>query len=182
MAAVAHRFVVLRGIEGDEFPPVANDDEADFFSLQKFLDDEPRAKRANGGFRLGSIVSDDDALSGGEAVGFDHDRKIEFREGGEAVGSVFDADESCGGDAELVHKLLGMNFARFELREIARGADDGEAGGTELIHDTGGERGFGSDNGEIGCDASMAASSGSPLKTRPSLLDSGVSLRTAQMV
>jgi len=48
-----------------------------------------------------------------------------------------------------MHDVLGERFARFKARGGLGGTNDEAAGGAEAVDDAGGERGFGTDDGEI---------------------------------
>src|SRR5579862_6653184 len=144
--------MILRCFENGKMMTVAEDDEANLFAVEKFLDDEARAKRGDGSFGFAARLGNDDAFPGGEPVGLDHQGIIEFRQSGAGFLEGFGAQESRGGNAQVLHQLFGVDFACLELGELAGGSDDEEIGGAELIDDAGGEGGFGSDDDQIGPD------------------------------
>ncbi len=152
LVAIEDGFVILRGRERDDVAAVAERDEADFFAAQEFLDHQAALELAERGFGFGAVLRDDDAFSGGEAVGFEDYRKAEAVERGARFGFVFGGGEAGGGDSTLREKALCENFAAFEARGVAVGSDDQFAFSAELIDDAVDQRSFGSDDGQIGAD------------------------------
>ena len=60
--------------------------------------------------------------------------------------------KSRRGNPGAQHEFLGECFARFQSRGRGRGTDDPPALGAKLIHDSGGERSFRTDHGQVGVD------------------------------
>jgi hypothetical protein len=74
-----------------------------------------------------------------------------------------------------------MNLARLKPRHFARWSDDGQAGGAELVDDSFGERGFGSDYGQSGMDGLGCFQAGG-VQVDADLRDSGISGRRVDLV
>ena len=90
----------------------------------------------------------DHALAGGQAVGLDDDGRalrVDIGVRGVGVGEGF---EGGGGDAVALHETLGEILGAFELRGLARRAEDRQARRAEGIDHAGGERRFRADHGE----------------------------------
>ena len=147
--AIEDGFVILGGFERKDVLSVAIDNEADLFAFQELFDDDRVAEGGDGVLGFGAVVRDDDALSGSQAVGFEDDGEGEAIEGGAGFGGVIDGDEGCGGDVSLLQKGLCVHFAALQAGGFGGGSDDAEAGGVELVHDSGDQGRFGTDYGEI---------------------------------
>jgi hypothetical protein len=95
-------------------------------------------------------VADDDAFSGGEAIGFD--------DYGDAVAAELVADfveggaDGVGGGGYFVepHEFFGEGFAGLEFCGVLGGAEDAVAALLELVDDAEGERQLGAHDGEGG--------------------------------
>src|SRR5258708_36226356 len=148
--------MVLRRGERQYALIAGDDDEADFFAGQKFLDDygltgaaETAAEHAGGGLD-GRLVglADDDALAGREPVGLDDHGQalcpdIVGIEGVFGKGGV-----ARGWYAVALQEILGVRLRPFQARRGAGGAEASAASRGEAIDDTGNQRTFGTDDGE----------------------------------
>ncbi len=148
--AVVDGFVVLSGGEREGVAAVTEGDEADFAAAEELFDDEAALEGGEGCFGFGAVVGDDDAFSGGEAVGFEDDGEAEAVEFAAGLGWGVDGYELRGGDSALYKEVLCEHFAAFELGGLGGGADDGEAAGAEAVDDAFDEGDFGTDDGEVG--------------------------------
>lgn len=156
---IGDALVVLRGFEGDNAFAVREADEADLLAFEEFLEDNTGARGADesagehgadDGFGFIGIFEDDDALTGGESVGFDDERALEPRQGLDGDFGVIGGDVGSGGDAGAVHEVLGEDLAAFELGGGLGGSKDEAAFAAEGVNDAIDEGGFGSDDGEVG--------------------------------
>ena len=160
----ADALVVLCREKRGDVGAVTETNEADFFALEEFLDDnllrgfaEERAvEEAVGGFE-GDVarLAEDDAFAGGEAVGFDDDGRMEEGDGFFELAGVRTDRVFGGGDLMALHELLSEGLAGLEARGGLGGAEDAEAAGLEGVDDAEGERQLGADDGEaggFGCD------------------------------
>ncbi len=133
-----------------------DDDEADFFAGQKFLDDygltgaaETAAEHAGGGFD-GRLVglADDDALAGREPVGLD-DHGQALRPDIVGIEGLFGkGGVARGGYAVALQEVLGVRLRPFQARRGAGGAEASAASRGETIGDACDQRTFGADDGE----------------------------------
>ena len=102
-----------------------------------------------GGLGLDQVGGDDHSLAGGEAVVFEH-----CREGARAhvVEGVFVAGEAavaCRGDVIFGHELLGELLAALDAGRGECVAEYLQSGGAELVDNSGCQRGFGADHGQV---------------------------------
>ncbi len=150
--------MVLTGGQGQHVLTVGEDDEAGFLALEKLLDDHARARLTHrlvdqhmvdcgvgfvGGHR------DDNAFAGGQAVGFDHDRRALALDVGVGLGRIGERLEPRGRDVVALEELLGEILGAFELRGGLRRPEDTHSARLEQIDDAGSQRRFGSDHGQI---------------------------------
>jgi hypothetical protein len=98
---------------------------------------------------LAAVLGDDDALAGGQAIGFYDDRVLKLVERRQAFFGGLDAGESRCGDADAAHEFFGVDLACLQARSFLRGTDNGPALCPELIYHAGDKRRLGSDDGEI---------------------------------
>src|ERR1700687_464592 len=63
---VVNSLVILRRLERNKIAAVAQDNEADLFSLQKLLEDQTRSKRMDGSLSFQPVMSDDHSFSCGQ--------------------------------------------------------------------------------------------------------------------
>ncbi len=153
LVAIEHGFVVARGRQRDDIAAVAERDEADLFAAEEFFDHQAALELAERGLGFGAVLRDHDAFSGGEPIGLEDDREAEAVERGASFGFVFGGGEAGGGDSTLCKKALCENFAAFEARGVAVGADDEFAFGAELVDYAIDQGRFGTDDGQVGADA-----------------------------
>ena len=122
---------------------------------RKFFDDDACAGSAHAvvdehhvdcgmSFRRGDC--DDDALAGGQPVGFDDDRRalsvdVTMRRSGITKSRI-----RGGGYAMPHHETLGEILGAFELRCRLGGTEDAQTGCSEGVDDAIGERRFGPDD------------------------------------
>src|SRR5260370_852834 len=133
-----------------------DDDEADFFAGQKFLDDygltgaaETAAEHTGGGFD-GRLVglADDDALAGREPVGLD-DHGQALRPDIVGIEGLFGkGGVARGWYAVALQEVLGVRLRPFQARRGAGGAEASAASRGETIGDACDQRTFGADDGE----------------------------------
>jgi hypothetical protein len=99
---------------------------------------------------LSLVLGDDDAFAGGQTIRFEDNRKAEP---GDGFGDVFgrlDDHEPRGRNRVLLKKLLGEDFAAFELSCAAGGAQHRAATLVEFVYQPGNQGRFGSDYGQGG--------------------------------
>ena len=152
--------MILRRAERNRLPAVAQHEERHLGTREALLDDDARAglaeltllhHGANGGVGLGAVGGNDDALSGREAVGLDHDRQAELAARDHACGlggGIADAKPRRR-DAVARHERLRERLAALELSRGARGTDDAMAARAKAIDDAKIERQLGTDDRQI---------------------------------
>ena len=150
--------MVLEAGKDDEVAAVGDGEEGDFLALHELLDEhrgaggaEPVAlehvvDRAVG---VAERLADDDALSGGEAGGFDDDGRAEATGGSLGAGDRGVDLGARGRDPLVEQELLGERLGRLDLGGGARRSEDRQTGGAESVDDARLERSFGTDDGEV---------------------------------
>ena len=152
LVVVEGTLVVLAGFERQDVLAVAQDDEAGLFAFEKFFDDEASGELCDGSLGFGAITGNDDALSGGEAIGFDHQRIPEGRQcGNRGFRRIGGFERRCG-DAVLLEEALGEDLAALQSCCFRRWTDQRAARGPEPVRDTFDEGRLGAHNGQIGSD------------------------------
>jgi hypothetical protein len=111
-----------------------------------------RAQGLNRGARFRGIVRNDDALAGGQTIGFDDNRKRKFAQSRRRVVEGIRAHEASGGNPHAAHEFLGVDFARFELGLFLRRTEDAQGPFAEPVDNPFGERRFRADDGELRAD------------------------------
>lgn len=158
VVVVENVFVVLGGQEREDGCSVGEGDEADLFADEEFFNDQTLAGGADkfsghelfyGGAGFFQGLGDDDTFAGGEAVGFQDDRRFEVFEGFQGVGFIGRGMEACGGDVVTGEEFLGEDLAALELSGGLDGAKDGAAGLAELVYDAIDQWGLGADDCEV---------------------------------
>ena len=148
--------VLCRGERNCGFP-IAEREEGGFLALQKFLHHHAGAGRAQSaaehhidrGFRLRHAGRDHHALTGGQPVGLDHDRRT--LRAHVALGRFGRGEAFIGGGWNVVRlaKILGESLRAFELCRRPARPEGLDAGRGEIVDDTGAERRLGSDHHQI---------------------------------
>src|SRR5258708_12216995 len=146
--------MVLRRGERQYALIAGDDDEADFFAGQEFLDDygltgaaETAAEHTGGGVD-GRLVglADDDALAGREPVGLD-DHGQALRPDIVGIEGLFGkGGVARGGYAVALQEVLGVRLRPFQARRGAGGAEASAASRGETIADASDHRTFGPHN------------------------------------
>ena len=126
--AVADRLVILRGFERQRGPAVAQDDEADFFSGEEFLDDQQRPERVEGRSASRALLRDDHALAGRESVRFDYYGKVEPGERGKALLNVSTCRNAAVGYASSPSRSPWRRSCCLRAGRWRRRADDARPG------------------------------------------------------
>ena len=141
-----HRFAVDERHHGSLFPAQAffDDDLSPGVAKDPFLHDV-------GDCPLGLLNRrrDDNTLSCGKAVSFDDNGRAVFADELPGVLGVVENLRSGGRDAVLEKKLFAERLAAFELRADARRTENAQAVRAKCIGDTGAERRFGADHGQV---------------------------------
>ncbi len=148
--AIVNRLVVLRCFQGHYISTVAQNDEADFFTLEKFFDHQRGTKSSHSSFGFRAFLRNDDAFACRQAIRLDHDRIIELvqcRDGGLFVGGL---QESGGRDADALHELLGVDLGSLQLRGLLSGSNNGAARRAEFVNDARDQRYFGTHDCKVG--------------------------------
>ena len=137
-------FVVLGWFERDDRFAITDGDEADFFALEEFFDDDFATRRADEGpgeevgergFGFGESLCDHHTLACREPVGFQDDGQGELLKSGSRLAFGM-GDLILGGwDAVGCHEVFGKDLTAFELGGGTGGAEDEEALGLEAIHE-----------------------------------------------
>ena len=96
-----------------------------------------------------SIIANDDAFAGREAIGFDDDAVRKLIEHLLRLIERVHDDETRRRYRVTCHEALGEALARLEARARAVGAEHEKAGVAQAIGDADGERRFGPDNDEV---------------------------------
>ena len=140
LVPVAEALEVLRGREREGFLAGAEREERDLLALEQLLDDDrpPEGLRLRKR-RLDLVLrpADEDALSGGQAVGLDHARGPRLLELGRR------------GDARRLHDLLREGLGALDLRRRRARAEDGDAGVAEGVGEPRDERRLRPDDDEV---------------------------------
>ncbi len=97
-------------------------------------------------------MRNDDAFSGGEAIGLEDYRKAEAVDGGASLGFVFGGGEAGCRDSTLREKALCEDFTAFKARGVAVWTDNEFAFGAELVDYAVDQGRFGSDDSQLGAD------------------------------
>ena len=153
--AVEQALVVLAGGQHRHVLAVGHDDEAGLFAGQELLDHHTRAagvvlhaQRVVQQHPVHRLVrffqghGHDHALARRQAVGLDDDGRAVLVDEGVGRLGVGEGFIEGRGDAMALHEVLGKSLGAFQLRGLLRGAEDAQATGPELVHDTGGQRGL----------------------------------------
>jgi hypothetical protein len=145
--------VVLRGAERQHMGAVRQREEADLFADQKFLDDETAAEMSaesgNGRDALGRVFRDDDALALRQSVGFQNQR-MRLRAGvALRVLGIVEPPVGGGGNPVFGAEILDEPLGGFEPRARRRRAERFDPGLFQPVRETGGQRRFRADDGEI---------------------------------
>ena len=148
--AVEDGLVVLGSRQGQSVPAIAEGDEADLFAAQEFLDDERRLEVGERGFGFRTVVGDDHALAGRQAVGFEDQGKPDAVEGGRCVGRILDINEAGGGNGGIDKEVLGEDLAALEPGGVARRSDDAQTASAVLVDNPFDEGNFRPDDGQVG--------------------------------
>ena len=149
--------MVLGAGEGGGGFAVAEGEEADFLTFEHFLDDDAVAGRAEGtgetfvdrvhGFLLAG--SYDDTFTGGEAIGFYHDRHAVLFDVGAGIVAVIEAGVAGGGDVVGVTQLLGEIFRGFNLRARFGRSEDVDFFVAQAVGEAHDQRLFVADDDEV---------------------------------
>ena len=151
--------MVLRGGERDDRRAVDEREHGGLLALEELLDEHLARRVAElgvdehvpqGRLDLLFVHADADALAGGEAVGLEHDRDAELRDGLARLGLGAHDDVVRRRDLGGAHDLLGEGLAALHAGGGLDGAEGGEAGLLEGVHDAEAERDLGADDGEVG--------------------------------
>ncbi len=92
---------------------------------------------------------DDHALAGGETIRLDHDRRAFFSDIRQRVGGIGEAAVGAGRNIEFGAERLGESLGALKPRRLFTRTERLDAGGGEVIDDSGRERGFRADHDEI---------------------------------
>ena len=163
--AVQQALVVLAGGQRGDVLAVAHDDEAGFFALQKFFDDNARAAfvvrhaqrvvagvgrqhEVNRLVRFSQRQGHHHALAGGQAIGLDDDGRAFFVDIGVRGQRVREGVVLGRRNAVALHEGLGESLGTLQLRGGLGRAENPQTVGTEFVHDAGGQRLLGADHGQ----------------------------------
>ena len=155
LVAVEDALVVLARGERQHALAVDHHDEARLLALHEFLDDDAMAGVAelvagehhvDRRMRLVDRRRDHHALSGGEPVGLDHDRRAVLHHVGVRRFRVGEGRIARRRDVVPRHEALGEILRRLELRGHLRRPVDAKPLVAERVHDARGERPFGTDD------------------------------------
>ena len=131
------------GHHGHHGLPVGEGQDGDLRSGEKLLNDHPAAALTehallhhgdNGLPGLLPGLGDDDALTQGQTVGLDHDghfRRFQILQGRRRIVKALIGG---GGDAVLLHQVLGKNLAALNLGRRGPGAEAGDAFFVQRVH------------------------------------------------
>ena len=156
---VENGLVILRGRIDEVVVTVAEDDEADLFTLQELLEYDAAAgvtdelSRQHGlrgfaGFLL--ALGQHDALARGEAVCFQRNGETEAADVLVDVAGVFKKREIGSGNAVLPHELFGKELAAFQLGGELRRTYNRKLSHRERIHEPVRQWRFRADDREVG--------------------------------
>jgi hypothetical protein len=157
LIAVAQPLVVLRGRERQHVLAIDHHNEARLLSLQAFLDDHARARLSQSvlgehgvdrGVCLRWRGGDDDAFARGEPVGLDDDRSTLRVDVGVRRRGIGERAIGGGRNAVPRHERLREILRALQLRRGARRTEDLQPLRAKGVDDPGGERRFGSDDGQ----------------------------------
>ena len=98
---------------------------------------------------FGLCRGDDDTFAGGESVSLEDDGKAELTQKVGCLDEGFGSLEAGGRDCLQLHEAFGVNFASLQGRVGGGRTDYGHAAATEGVHNSGYERSFGPDYGQV---------------------------------
>jgi hypothetical protein len=157
--ALADALVILRGRERRDVLAVAEAEEADLVAFEELLDDhlpfglaqQRTGEEALGGLDRGAArLADEHALAGGQAVGLDHDGRMEDFDGlFELFGGGADGVVG-GGNVVPLQEALGEALAGLEHGRGFGGPKDAQAALLKGVHNAERERELRADDGEPG--------------------------------
>ena len=156
--AVQQTLVILAGRHWQHVLAIHHDDEAGFFTFEKFLDHHARARitelvvgkhHINGSERFILGHRHDHALACREAIGLDDDRRAVLLDIGARGSDVAEGLEECGGNVVARHKTLGEILGGFQLRGCLGRAEYFQPGGAERIHHACCQRRFRANHGKL---------------------------------
>src|SRR5205807_6646974 len=160
--AFADALVVLRRSQGSDALAVADHQKRKLLAFETFLQYHRRAGGAEslaaqhfGGYDGGFFASlgDDHALAGGQAIGFDHNRRMKKSERMLYFFRLMTHGEVRGRNVVALHEQLGEALARFQTRGGLGWPEDAQAAAGEFIHYAQSQRQLRADDGEIGVEA-----------------------------
>jgi hypothetical protein len=150
--------VVLAGGHRDDRVAIRNCEHARFVAVEALFDHDLVAGIAelavdadslDGGERLIAIFANDDALTGGETIGFHDDRRVvAILEIGCGAARVAEDSVLGGGDIGVAKQVFAEDFACFQFRGGLRGSEGAEARFLESVDKTSAERRFRADDRE----------------------------------
>jgi hypothetical protein len=158
--AIEHALMVFGRRQRNRTRAIGEDEKRQFAADEIFLDHELGTGVAKSAidhrgcdrrFGFGACCRDHDALSGGKAVGLDHDGESEFVATDDlhrGVGGLANLSARCG-DPVAGHERLRERLARFERGRRLRRAEDQPPVFMKPIDDTATERQLGTDDREV---------------------------------
>ena len=145
---------VLGGGQGADGGAVAHAEHGGLGAVEVVLDDDATAAASQAGVAVGqgdgTLVGDDDALAGGQAVLLDDVGGPEAVQGGGQLGLGGAHGGLGGGDARGGHDLLGEGLRALQAGGLRAGAEAGDPGVAHGVGDTGDQGRLGADDDEVG--------------------------------
>ncbi len=155
--SVEHALVILRRSEHHNMFAVDQRENGGFFADQKIFDHDAAAGVAersaervfDGLFGLFDRFGDGYPFTGGEAVGFDHNRRAALTDVSAGFFGVGENGAGGGRNSGDLHNFLGEFFTAFEFGGGFARTENAEARSFQRVGQTGAERRFGADHGQV---------------------------------
>ena len=150
--------MVLRRRKRQDRVAIRDHDEAGFFAVEKFLDDDARAGIAKlvafehvGGRGFGFLerLRHDDAFAGRQAIGLDDDRRALITNVGQRLVEVGEILVVGRRDVVAGEEILREGLRAFELGRGRGRAEAGQVGFYKTVDDARNERRLGADDGQV---------------------------------
>ena len=142
------RLVILRRLKRNGSLAVAQDDEADFFAFEKFLDDHRERQSCERVIDFRAVLRDHDAFARGETIGLQDDRIAEAALGSRPARVRWFGKRAVGMPSFSMKRLEWILLPSSAAFCSGR-ADNRHSAGAELIDYSGDQRDFGADHGQI---------------------------------